>query len=425
MNKPKRIAITDNIIDSKSYNIPWLYQMFKYVIGSFSDIEIVKEHDIRTEDFVPQLYKALNINEKNGFSWVDIYNSNPNEESLNIIREHFENTFVIVFELHPFLQKALDKLNITYVNLRIHPIRYMDDIFLGITSNDKNIFDRIKKYQIPENYFYANASLLKMQAGVAEFSGKIKIEDDSAIFFAQTNKDNSLMNNDKMTGFLDYKDEFLEICKSYETVYYKVHPVEKNKEIINFVKSIKNVKLLYPEDINTYDILSSDKVKKCCAVSSGTLYEAKYFGKEVQYFLKQPFMFINDYQNENEYDFKNTLIPVYKTFWQPSFWADILQDYINIDKAVPCNINEIYSNKLRKILNMTWSYRDFDSVYINKRINNINNNLRYLLIDKYKFKYQKYRFLSNFVWGSKKQYYKDKKYKMKELIKNCLECKVL
>ncbi len=379
--KVNKVIVCGNIlryINGQAFDTPLLYPIFKYLLGAYSNVEITKFHGNISKNFVKSFYSALGIEKQLPKSWIDIYNMNNNDNSLKVISDYFSGSLVIAFELHPILQKGFDILNIPYVKLMNHPIRYMDDIFFGITSSSIDTFHKLRKYEISDQYYYKYAMLLKAESGVKEFLGKVKIPENSAVFFAQTNVDCSLLNGNKIVNLFDYKEKFLEICNSYSNVYYKIHPFDKNREVIKFVNSIPNVKILYPNDINVYDILSNDNVKKCFSISSGSLYEAKYFGKSVEYFLKQPFDFVNDFQDGEVFDYKNTYIPIYKTFWKISFWCDVLSEYLPCDKEF-VDIDVDFSNKLRRIFGLTWGYVDCDSVFVKDYLNEIliNNSFSY------------------------------------------------
>lgn len=318
-----------------------------------------------SDDILKELYNAIyneyNIHDINKNSWVDIYTKEPTEIIIQMIKNIFADSFVIAFEIHPVIQKAFDKLKIKYIKLMNHPVRYMDDIFFGMTSNIQSVHEKILKYQTNEFLFKQKVGILKAESSVNEFVKRYEIKENSCIFFAQTNIDCSLIDGNKLYNFFDFKDEFLKDIESYEHVYFKIHPCEVNSEAVEFVKTIDKVSVLYPDDINFYDLISSPKIKKCFAISSGSLYEAKLFGKDVKYYFRQPFMFVTDYK-DNNYPIADTFVPIYKTFYQPKFWADILSDYFEPKENIP-EINENYSNRIRCILKMTWGYCDSNTVY--------------------------------------------------------------
>lgn len=378
MKNYKKIMVMSDVLkfdDGICYNTEWLYEIFKYIFGAYADVKVLSLNKENPAEFYNAFYEMIGI--KRG-DWFALTHKENNEKTLKLVQEKFKDCFVIAFELQPIMQKAFDALKIPYVKMMNHPIRYLDDIFFGITSGEKSIFEKIKTYQADTNLWKLKAAILKAETARKDFCKQIKIKPNSCVFFAQTNVDCSLLDGDRVVSFFDYLDRFMELYDQYDHLYYKVHPCESNQQVISLIKTLPKASILYPNDISAYDLLGSDRVQKYVSISSGALYEAKYFGKEVEYFLHQPFMFVNDYKSEKEYDYKNTFIPVYKHYWQPSFWADILKDYIAITKPVPKDVDEPFHNTFRKIINMNWGYPDYSSVVINHEIPFVRTEIRHL-----------------------------------------------
>lgn len=376
--KIEKVVVIGNILrykDGLAYDTKWVYFLFKYLIGSISNIQIEYKHDDKTTAFYKSLYSILGYEHVTDETWIEIYNANNNEKTLNLIKKEFDQSLVIAFELHPFLQQAFDLLGIPYIKTLVHPIRYMDDVFLAFTSSEKIIFDRFEKNKIDVHNYYQAASFIQAETAVLEFINQINIKPNSAVFFGQTDMDSALLENNHLHSFFEYKERFLDIVNQYDHVYYKVHPYKKNAKVLAFMRKIKKVTILYPHEINMYDLLSSDNIKKCFSISSGALYEAKFFNKEIEYFYKQPYMFVNDYLNNDFKDYKEIYIPIFKDNWQPSFWAKILENYIPINKEIPQDNNEIFSNKIRRILKMRWGYKDNSSVYVDDAVRDIYSKL--------------------------------------------------
>ena len=368
MKNYKKIMIMSDVLKHSygiCYNTEWLYEIFKYIFSSYSDVEVFSLNKENPTDFYHKFYELIGVNEGDWFNLTTMGN-NPN--TLKLVEEKFKNCFIIAFELEPIIQKAFDELKIPYIKMMNHPIRYLDDIFFGITSSEKDIFNKIKNYQVDANLWKLKAAIMKAETARKDFCKEINIIPNSCVFFAQTNLDSSLLDKDKVVSFFDYKNRFMELYNQYDHLYYKIHPYQKNQDVIDFIKTLSNASILWPNDISAYDLLATDRVKKYVSISSGALYEARYFGKDVEYFLHQPFMFVNDYKSEAEYNYKNTFVPVYKDYWQPSFWADILKGYIEITETVPEDVDEPFHNTFRKIINMNWGYRDFSSVVVNREI---------------------------------------------------------
>ena len=113
--KYNKVIITGNVLrypHGQTYDTPWLYPMFKYLLNSFSNVYVEMFHYDIAKEFYKKFYKSMNIENPSVHSWIDIYNQDNNETSLRIISEYFQDSLVIAFELHPILQKGFDILNI-------------------------------------------------------------------------------------------------------------------------------------------------------------------------------------------------------------------------------------------------------------------------------------------------------------------------
>jgi hypothetical protein len=121
---------------------------------------------------------------------------------------------------------------------------------------------------------------------------------------------------------IDYQDEITKISKNYNTIYYKQHPRQKlSKEVLKFLKSIPNTKEIFA---NTYKILSHPNIKLVAGLNSGVLYEAKFFGKQTQFFLNK----VYNYTQAGIENAPNifTVINSNSHLFKINFWANALKD---------------------------------------------------------------------------------------------------
>lgn len=304
--------------------------------------------------------------------WKNLCFEEPNEKLLALIKIYFDNSLVICREPSPLFIKAFDILKIPYIELAIHSVRFLDDLVLAFRSSDNRIYNKLKSFEMDKEEIFYYANLLKAEALRKYSYNYAPIDDNSAIFFGQTAVDRSLLDydNKKLVDLIMYKDEFIELTNKFDTVYYKPHPHYIDENIIKFVQSFKNTKIIQNE-INTYDLLSLPNLKCCSAISSGTLNEAKYFGKEIKCFLKQPYIYSDEIANKFNLNKKTHYISIAREFLMPNFWSEILKPLIKTKKTKEIKVNT--TNKLRRIIGTSWGYIDTDSQYI---ISQIKNNLR-------------------------------------------------
>ena len=132
---------------------------------------------------------------------------------------------------------------------------------------------------------------------------------------------------------------------------------------------------------------SNNNVELCTALSSGSLYEAKYFGKKIEYLYKQPFKHGEDYieKSLNEYNYKEIFITVYKYFLKYTFWISILSDIIDI-KEKKEDIDIDLPNIFRYAAQGIWSFDDNKSVTCERRLNNLEKRLKGNILNRILYK---------------------------------------
>lgn len=364
MKKFDHVTVLGDALRGKNgtdYNTPWLFALIQYYIGYVFKIPVSQVYGEKAKSFQRDFMKAYG-DKKN---WFETYNEKFNGAILKLVENNFKDSLVIAFELHPVLRSAFDHIGIPYVEIINHPIRFLDDLVLGFRSNVPGVNDQLLNYEVKESVFYRNAALLKAEYAVKEFKSNSNILANSAVFFAQTNVDLSLLEGNVVHSLYDYMDQFIDLTKTYDHVYYKIHPMGRNQQLIDVIKKIKNVIVPKPGTLDTYGLFCHPNVQECVAISSGTLYEAKYFAKKTKYFYKPPFNFSTDRSLSFTEDV--VFVPIYQSFLKEEFWIDILSD-IMLNSAHKDEFinNDIYDNTMRRILQLSWGYNDNKSVVVEK-----------------------------------------------------------
>lgn len=188
-----------------------------------------------------------------------------------------------------------------------------------------------------------------MKAYYAGHPKKLELEKNSLLLCGQNDVDLALIKNDTIISFLHYKEEIANLLSKYRTVYYKPHPLAKaNNDNENFIMNFSNVKLI---NENFYRLMSMDEITDVAALSSGTLTEAKYFGKKSVYISHK---FVN-YCFSEEYK-KDDFIIVDRSYYSPKFWADVLSGIMDTNKdCIDFNFERKH-NLLRNSLGTIWGY---------------------------------------------------------------------
>lgn len=280
------------------------------------------------------------------------------KEAIEYLSSFFnENCIIIGYELGKQLCDTLTSFGCKIIDIALHPFRIYDDFLLLFHTNDSEIHRILKKYQFPEEQFYFYANYWKEFMLGNNMVKDDDIEQNSALFVGQTLKDKSVDYNGKYLNVTDYKDKIHEITKQYSKLYYSPHPLlgSRWKKIYNFIKNTPNVELL--QGHSTYSLLASDKIKKVVALSTSVLFEAQYFGKEIEYWYRPLYNIDAPYE---EYSYIS-IGP--NMFFNQAFWKEILSPICNTKEIVldQCLFNSI-KNRLRNIDDNYFGYAALDDL---------------------------------------------------------------
>lgn len=301
-------------------------------------------------------------------AWLKIFNLNEfHKKAYEYVYNIFKNSLVVGHEMSNILTNILDYYKIPYIDTNTHPIRYMDDQFFGFRSNVPEIYEKILDYQYDEINFYIFANYMKSSFVFRNCIPSLK--ENSVLFCGQMDIDKSIIDykTNDIYRILEHKKEFEESIKGFDHVYVKNHPYyQMSKELNDYFNSLGNVEFT---NSNFYTLVSSPQIKKVVAISSGTLIEAKYFGKQTQSLLRNSI----NIQNEKKVD-THKFISVYGDYWTLQFWSGILSPVIKTKKIE--NNQFIYlRNKLRNSRFMYWGFTDFDQEYLLEQLQTDINNI--------------------------------------------------
>jgi hypothetical protein len=274
--------------------------------------------------------------------------------SIDYLREYFdENTLIIGYELSPQTRDVLTRAGLTYLDIWLHPVRYLDDILFAMRSNNEAINKALKDNELDQSLFYTHADLLRVQ----NYRGFKRLKDEiipnSALFIGQLLDDKAIMKDGSFLNLLNFKDRFKALTKTHAHVYYIRHPFLKagDEAILKFVEGHRNASLL---NLPTYHLLASNEVESVETISSSVATEAIFFDKKTALY-HTPAVEIREGQTKRYYSIDQSLL--FDNFWRRVLFPVI--DTTPFTKPVEFASKK---DKLRDALSFYWGYREIDKV---------------------------------------------------------------
>lgn len=274
--------------------------------------------------------------------------------SLDYLSSFFKKGDIIVGEeICGNTLKCFQEIGVDWINIWVHPVHYLDDILHAISSSNKDIFDRILSYKVPDHVFQLYADYLKVRLNRAIPELAIRnLASDSLLFFGQLPNDISVMKEGRPLSIKDFEEKLMAMAAQYEKIYYIHHPLmpeERKVELSGWLKKFSFIEEL--SGISTYHLLGSGKFRKAVSISSSVLEEARYFGLETEYLYKPVFTIGNQFGTD--------MCSIFQSHLHPDFWANILSPVMpvefNPDLKVPSG-----PNLIRDMLGVYWGYSYVD-----------------------------------------------------------------
>lgn len=276
------------------------------------------------------------------------------EKSLQLIKAPLQGALLIGYELSEETRCILTRAGISYIDIWLHPVRFLDDNFFAFRSNIEQINEALQKSHLKDDIYSLYADKLKIQSymGWDKYKNSLDsaLKAESALFVGQTLTDKAVCRDGTMLNVLHFKKEFTELTKKFSHVYFSRHPMIKGDDAdqLDFVLSHENTSITTEAG---YKLLCTESIVHVTGVSSSLMYESKFFGKSYSYLYK-PALEIFDHHTPAGY------FSVFSKLHSPVFWHTVLQNIL------PTSMDTSEYD----FLSSTSNYRDMLSLYYNTHV---------------------------------------------------------
>ena len=360
-NKYSRIVITGDIFRSNQHgngsqdiNINWLHAALQPCLKLATSLPIERELFSQQDTSLTKSGYRMLDEKISLYSWAKLFKTHDfNEEFLMSVWHSFRNSIVIAFELPENLRYALDILNIPFIDIVIHPVRFLDDIIFGIRSNNREISQLLCQYVIPDESIFIQAGIVL--ASVSRL-GRINIPGRAALFAGQTTDDKVLINDGKFYQVGDFLEQLSEVADQYDTLVIKAHPYSSDPfEATSISRLFDNCLVV---NNNFYFLMSHENIEAVYSISSSTSIEANYLGKQGYHLADYPFRFTEEF---NEAEFKlGSFFTIDDAIFSADFWRDILSPLV--DTSAPSGVRiPKKANRIRTSLRSFWGFNFVDT----------------------------------------------------------------
>jgi len=260
--KSRVVVAGDTFRGDQASNILALYKAFAPIFNHLN---------IPVELYVTELNKNVVIE-----GWLPHWERSLQVGEVDATLACLEDASVLGFELPDHVLDNLNKRGVPWVNLAVHPIRFLDDLYLNVNASFQYNIER----------HAANEALIKYCASlqlpsVQERTRCAQRAGRALTIFGQTPFDKSVYFDSQFRLLDSYFAELDELAKGYDRIYYRPHPHLSDENVDALVLARYGAELAAQRDL--YPWMASGDISAVCAISSSILTEAPYFGIDAFY----------------------------------------------------------------------------------------------------------------------------------------------
>jgi hypothetical protein len=363
---PDRILITgdflrpalDHWAPSQHFNIRWLQQILsaqiRLVCGVTPEMLAWSDHSVDgglSSKDIAQFYELLDAPQTiDGWAKISHLSDLPSEAEAFLAKK-LSGALLIGFETPRVVEDFVAKHGLTLIDMTIHPVRFMDDIFLGMRTNNRAMNETLARYAIDE-------ALISLAAGVQSAAAQRELAfrpiDGALLFLMQVREDRSQISEGAFIYPQAYQRELQDLFAAYEHVYIKRHPFQQAPATFDYLMDLGAS--VEETDLNLYRLMATSQIAGVGSFSSSASYEAVYFGKQPHFILQPPnrFALNGAIPTDGEY------VGIFDAFLSTGFWADLLGDHMPAkgggQAALPFK-----PNRLRASLRSDWGFSRVDT----------------------------------------------------------------
>jgi hypothetical protein len=221
-------------------------------------------------------------------TWASLYDVEDVTVFPAVFDELFQHDLVVGFELPPTLKRALHRAGKRYISFYIHPVRFLRDLCLLVTTNSSDVADLVAQGEVPSHEidfqvrrFSALFSRLQLPA--------LSLPDDVPVLIGQTEKDSVLIREGRFATWKDYEDDLAKMLGPYPEVIFLEHPYRQNSALVTEYLRGRHGKTVISVRANSYGVIFSPVQTPfflTLASSLGT--EARCAGRDCTFLYNDP-----------------------------------------------------------------------------------------------------------------------------------------
>jgi hypothetical protein len=338
--------------------IIWLYNAVKRQVLLACGLPV----SVLSTRQLPELAAALMAErpvERAALHWASAFDRISDRSAFDRhVTPRLHRQFCIGYELPPCLIAEFDAAAIPYVDVRIHPVRFLDDLLFAVRGPHAGTMAELFRMAVTESEVIATAGL---REAMCQMISESSLPDDTMLVLGQRPMDSSQIIDGRFYDAAEQADEIAGLCNSHRAVLLKPHPQEREHSLLLVASGVaRNV--IGVTDDNLYRLLSLPQVTAVLTVNSSAAHEVPYFGKRLHALapLCVRFGWRGEVPDADRYASLDDRVLT------PDFWRTVLAPHMPVTPVDGVRL-VAKPNRLRIALDSFWNFQEIDTDRIPRR----------------------------------------------------------
>jgi hypothetical protein len=241
---------------------------------------------------------------------------------------------------------------VPYVDLRLHPIRFMDDLLFAARASCPATQAALLSMAVSESEVLATAGL---REAMCRYISEARVPDDTLMVIGQRRFDSTQIVDGDFFDAHRQTAKIHALCARHAAVVLKPHPLDRQHSLLE-VAAAAPTRVIGAINDNTYRMMALPQISAILTVNSGVAYEAPYFGKRV-HTLAPLAMRLAWRGAEPDATAHASLDDVVLT---PDFWRSVLAPHTPVSAPDGMRLRP-KPNRLRIALDSFWNFQEIDT----------------------------------------------------------------
>jgi hypothetical protein len=336
---------------AQTENIRWFHRLVRAQVGAATrcPVSVVTWGEGIDTERVYELWGA----EKSWRGWAAIFDAGFAPDGVVAALERaFADAVVVGFELAESIKRILSLLGIPFIDFSVHPVRFLQDIFFAVQTNDAAVFEAMLPDHTDSGAFLGPAGLLAATA--LKFRPELRPRGENLVV-GQTRIDRALVRGGRVVDLSDFGPALREAVGD-GGMTFKPHPyAHSDFGLLSTGISLRKMNLTYE---NVYALMASEGIRRVVGVSSSVLIEARYFGLETRTLYDSPF----DLPERRSDAVPGQHLSIVDEWGDADFWRRILAPLVPVTRPDGQRFRRA-PNALRTSLKNFWGYNELTTDY--------------------------------------------------------------